>query len=156
MVACAFIAGCGKKNSDSAEIHQFVAQLKSSVKTEPKKIEVKLQKPPKKLPAKIVSPFPKSVAAVSLDLKRLPLVRYPLTTLHLIGVVHKAKLPFAVVMAPDKKVYSIYVGDYIGREVGKVTAILPNKVVVADTSNTSSGKPTGKTVILRLKGSPDL
>lgn len=150
-----FMVACSKDDKASSEVKAFIAAIKNKVTLTKKVPDIHFRKTPQKLPDQIVSPFPQT-AAILLNPALLPLERYPLSALHLMGVVVQNKSPFAVLMAPDKKMYSIHVGDQVGSEKGEVTAILPYKVVIVEPPNASAGATTAKTVILQLQGSSDL
>jgi type IV pilus assembly protein PilP len=56
------------------------------------------------------------------DRQREPLEAYPLETLKMVGVLGKGKSIHALVQA-DKALYQVHVGNFIGRNYGKVIAI---------------------------------
>ena len=69
---------------------------------------------------------------------REPLEAYPLDALKMIGLIQKGSQMNAIIMA-DKKVYVVKVGNYMGQNFGKITAITPTEVQLREQIQDSSG-----------------
>lgn len=82
---------------------------------------------------------------------KIPLQRYPLSMLKLMGVLSKNGIFYAYILAPDNIVYQVKIGDVIGDHYGKIEKISPNRLEISE-QDTRNGKPgTGRIVNLQLK-----
>jgi type IV pilus assembly protein PilP len=66
------------------------------------------------------------------DLKRPkePLESYPLESIKYVGMLSKRKLTYALLRTPDNTVQQVTVGNYIGQNYGRITAIADNEVTL--------------------------
>jgi type IV pilus assembly protein PilP len=65
--------------------------------------------------------------------KPTPLQKWSLDQLRLAMTVTGTASPMAVLEAPDTNGWSVRVGDFVGKNWGKVTSIQPNQIVVTET-----------------------
>jgi type IV pilus assembly protein PilP len=73
------------------------------------------------------------------DRRREPLENYPLDTLVMVGTLQKTRLSYALV-AVDRTVYQVKVGDYIGQNFGKVTSISETAIGLDERVQDASGE----------------
>jgi type IV pilus assembly protein PilP len=68
------------------------------------------------------------------DLRRPkePMESYPLESIKYVGMLSKNKLAFALLKTPDNTVQQVKVGNYIGQNYGRVTAIADNELTVQE------------------------
>jgi type IV pilus assembly protein PilP len=68
------------------------------------------------------------------DLKRPkePMESYPLESVKYVGMISKNKLTFALLKAPDNSLQQVKVGNYVGQNFGRVTAIADNEVTLVE------------------------
>ncbi len=58
------------------------------------------------------------------------LTKYPLSTLSMVGMIHKGNQIWALIKAPDQHAYPVMVGNSIGLGGGKVAHITSRQVIV--------------------------
>jgi type IV pilus assembly protein PilP len=80
-----------------------------------------------------------------------PLEAYSLETLKMVGVVSKKGLTHAVVAAPDKGVYHVHVGNYMGQNFGLITKISENEISLKEIVQDSAGDWTERISALTLQ-----
>ena len=80
----------------------------------------------------------------------LPLQRYDITEIKLIGIIWDIKNPKAMFMDPTKKIHTLIKDDRIGRNNGYVAAIREGEVVVVETVNIR-GELAYNTRVLQLE-----
>ncbi len=61
-----------------------------------------------------------------------PLEAYPLSSLKFVGFLSKEKLKYALIMTPDAGIQPVRVGNHIGQNFGRVTAISDSEVSVKE------------------------
>lgn len=68
------------------------------------------------------------------DLKRPkePMESYPLESVKYVGMISKNKLTFALLKAPDNSLQQVKVGNYVGQNFGRVTAIADNELTLVE------------------------
>lgn len=82
-----------------------------------------------------------------------PLVAFAVRRYEFIGTVMENGQVWAVIRAPDNKVYQLTKNDQIGNHYGRIIAIHSDYVEIEEEiSTTDSVKATKNVVILRLKG----
>lgn len=64
--------------------------------------------------------------------RREPLEAFPLDTLRMVGILQRGAVRSALVLAPDGVVSRVVVGNYLGQNHGKITAIDERKVEVLE------------------------
>lgn len=67
------------------------------------------------------------------------LEEFPLESLKMVGYVFKAKVGHAVVRGPDKKLYQVRVGNYIGMNFGLITKLTDTEIVIKEVVQDSTG-----------------
>jgi len=63
---------------------------------------------------------------------REPLEEFPLDSLRMVGTISMQKRAFALIRAPDAVVHRVSVGDHLGQNYGKITAISETEVVLME------------------------
>lgn len=67
-----------------------------------------------------------------LNRPREPLEEFPLDSVRMVGTITQKKQAFALIKAPDNVVHRVTVGDHIGQNFGKITAISETEVVLME------------------------
>lgn len=67
------------------------------------------------------------------------LEEFPLDGLKMVGYVYKGKVGYAVVRAPDKKLYQVKVGNYIGMNFGLITKVTDTEIEIKEMVQDSTG-----------------
>jgi len=62
--------------------------------------------------------------------KREALEQFPLDTLSFVGDLEKSGVRWGLISAPDKSVYRVQVGNYIGKNYGKITSITETSIEI--------------------------
>lgn len=65
--------------------------------------------------------------AQELNRRREPLEAFPLEEIRMVGSLERGGRPFALIVA-DRLLYQVKVGDYLGRNYGRITRIAENRV----------------------------
>lgn len=60
------------------------------------------------------------------------LEQYPLDTLHFVGQLEKENKKWAIVTSPDSLVHRVSVGNYIGKNYGRITRITEAKIEISE------------------------
>lgn len=76
----------------------------------------------------------KAASGPSPDTNRIKesLEGFPLDTLHYVGSLEQAGQLWAIVVSPDQMVHRIQVGNYLGQNYGKVTAVSETEIKVSE------------------------
>lgn len=80
-----------------------------------------------------------------------PLEAYSLETLKMVGVISKKGRTHAVVNTPDKGVYHVHVGNYMGQNFGLITKITESEITLKEIVQDSAGDWTERTSALTLQ-----
>ena len=91
-----------------------------------------------------------SKLAPDLSRRREPLESYPLESLTMVGTLAKGKTTYALVRTPDKDVYQVTQGNYLGQNFGVVTGITDSEVRLKELVQDGSGDWTERTGALQL------
>ena len=67
-----------------------------------------------------------------LDRPKEPLEEFPLDSLRMVGTITMQQRAFALIKAPDAVVHRVSVGDHLGQNYGKITAISETEVVLME------------------------
>ncbi len=91
-----------------------------------------------------------SKLAPDLTRRREPLEAYPLESLNMVGTLAKGKTMYALVRTPDKDVYQVTQGNYLGQNFGVITGITDGEVRLKELVQDGSGDWTERTGTLQL------
>jgi type IV pilus assembly protein PilP len=84
--------------------------------------------------AEIVQPSATPGGGLRPDLSRHKetLEQYPLDTLKFVGQLEKDGNKWAIVTSPDSLVHRVKVGNHIGKNYGKITAVMEDKIIIRE------------------------
>jgi len=84
------------------------------------------------------------------DLKRPkePLESFPLESLKFVGYLEQGKTAIALIAAPDKTVYRVKAGNYMGQNYGLVTSLNKDEVTVKEMVQDGTGAYTERRVTI--------
>lgn len=85
-----------------------------------------------------------------LDRPKEALEEFPLETLKMVGYLQQKKVGYAVIRAPDTKIYRVKVGNYLGLNFGKILDVQGTAVQVKEMVQDSSGDWTERMSTLQL------
>ena len=159
LAAVAFVAGCG------AESHQ---DLRTWMVEQGKGARGKLEALPQIKPYDpfaynafdLPDPFKprkieptKGASKLAPDLTRRkePLESFPLESLSMVGTLEKNKTVYALVRTPERDVYQIRAGNYVGQNYGVVTTIGENEVKLKELIQDGAGDWTERSSTLQLQ-----
>jgi type IV pilus assembly protein PilP len=91
-----------------------------------------------------------SKLAPDLARRREPLESYPLESLNMVGTLAKGKATFALVRTPEKDVYQVTQGNYVGQNFGVITGIDESEIRLKELVQDGSGDWTERTGTLQL------
>jgi len=103
-------------------------------------------------PRKIEPAKGDSRLAPDLARRREPLEAYPLESLSMVGTLERNKGIYALVRTPEKDVYQVRAGNYLGQNFGVVTGIDDAEIKLKELVQDSSGDWTERTSTLNLQG----
>ena len=78
------------------------------------------------------------------------LEEFPLESLKMVGYVLKAKVGYAVVRAPDKRLYQVRAGNYLGMNFGLITKVTDTEISIKEVVQDSAGDWSERTSSLQL------
>lgn len=78
------------------------------------------------------------------------LEEFPLESLKMVGYVYKAKVGHAVIRAPDKKLYQVKVGNYLGMNFGLIKKLSDTEIEIKEVVQDSTGDWTERISSLKL------
>jgi len=70
---------------------------------------------------------------------REALEEFPLDSLKMVGYLHQGSADYAVIQAPGGKLHRVRVGNYIGQNFGKITAVTETEVQIRETVQDGAG-----------------
>jgi len=142
LVLLAFLAGCG--NDDFTDLNQFVAEVKSRPKSSIKPLpEIKVIEPfvfksedlrdpfkPLAQPEQTEAAAAATGSGIKPDTSRRKeeLEAFPLEVLKMVGSVVMDENLWGLVKADDNTIYRVQVGNYIGKNYGKIIRIGADKI----------------------------
>jgi type IV pilus assembly protein PilP len=85
-----------------------------------------------------------------MDRPKEALEEFPLEGMKMVGYVLKAKLGYAVVRAPDKKLHQVKVGNYIGMNFGLIKKVSDTEIEIKEVVQDSTGDWSERTSSLQL------
>jgi type IV pilus assembly protein PilP len=68
-----------------------------------------------------------------------PLEKFPLDGLKFVGLLERQGERWAIIMAPDKLVHRVKVGNYLGENYGKIVSITETKIELMETVSNGMG-----------------
>lgn len=80
-----------------------------------------------------------------------PLESYSLETLKMVGVISKKGRMNAIVATPERGVYHVRAGNYMGQNFGLITRISDNEITLKEVVQDSAGDWTERTSTLTLQ-----
>ena len=159
LISTLFLASCGGIGTDDLE--KFVAETGKDMqgKVEPLP-QIKPYEPFNYEAFNLPDPFkPRKLSpaggggGMQPDLTRPkePLEAYSLETLKMVGVVTDKGRTHAVVSTPDKSIYHVHVGNYMGQNFGLITKITESEIDLKEIVQDSAGDWTERTSALTLQ-----
>lgn len=149
-LVCGLLAGCG---GDMSDLEQYAMEVKSrtsrniepipQIKTfEPFVYEAKTKEgndrrdPFQPLLASREQALAASGASGGVrpdtDRPKEPLEEFPLDSLRMVGTITMQQRAFALIKAPDAVVHRVSVGDHLGQNYGKITAISETEITLME------------------------
>ena len=91
-----------------------------------------------------------SKLAPDLTRRREPLEAYPLESLNMVGTLQQGKSTYALVRTPDRDVYQVTTGNYLGQNFGVILAINESEIRLKELVQDGGGDWTERTGTLQL------
>jgi len=86
-----------------------------------------------------------------LNRRKEALEAFPLESLQMVGTLEQRRVNYALIKTPDKNLYRVKVGNYVGQNFGVITAISDSAVTLKEViQDPSSGSWTERTSSLQL------
>lgn len=163
LAAAALLAGC---TADHDELRQWMEQQRREIKpnvtplTPPTRFD-----PQPYAAAQQVEPFssqklsvalrqearaPNSLLAAQLNRRKEPLEAYPLDSMNMVGSVGRQGQPQALLRV-DQLLYQVKVGDHLGQNYGRITAIDETEIRVVETVQDAAGEWVERPTTLQLQ-----
>jgi type IV pilus assembly protein PilP len=102
-------------------------------------------------PRKIEPTKGTSKLAPDLARRKEPLEAYPLESLSMVGTLERNKTIYALVRTPDRDVYQIRAGNYVGQNFGVVTGIAEGELKLKELVQDGAGDWTERSSTLQLQ-----
>jgi len=158
LASLAFLAGCGP--SSHKDLQDWMAEQGKGVRGKLDPLpQIKPYEPfaynafdlpdPFK-PRKIEPTKGNSKLAPDLARRREPLESYPLESLNMVGTLQQGKSTYALVRTPDKDVYQVTNGNYLGQNFGVILGINENEIRLKELVQDGSGDWAERTASLQL------
>lgn len=81
-----------------------------------------------------------------------PLEAFPVDGLRIVGTLYLKDTMWALIAAPDKTVYKVKPGNYMGQDFGEIKQITKNEIVLTETINDGQGGWQKQKRVLSLEG----
>jgi type IV pilus assembly protein PilP len=91
-----------------------------------------------------------SKLAPDLTRRKEPLEAFPLESLNMVGSLERGKTMYALVRTPEREVYQVHVGNYMGQDYGVVTGISDGEIHLKELVQDSAGDWTERSSTLQL------
>lgn len=78
------------------------------------------------------------------------LEEFPLESLKMVGYVLKGKVGYAVIRAPDRKLYQVKAGNYVGMNFGSIKKISDTEILIKEVVQDSTGDWSERISSLKL------
>ena len=86
-----------------------------------------------------------------LNRRKEALEAFPLESLQMVGTLEQKRVSYALIKTPDKNLYRVKIGNYVGQNFGVITAISDSAVTLKEViQDPSSGSWTERTSNLQL------
>lgn len=157
LILCSLLTGCA--NEYQIEPYDYAAELERVSKTksnEPKKKEIDITDIAQKRSNYRYSAVGKKdpfrsyfgdMANINKEKKIVSeLQNFDVTDLRLTAIIWGVTEPRAVIVAPDGKSYVVKTGSFIGKNWGKISRVLPDKIEIVETYK----DPLGRKIINKL------
>ena len=106
-------------------------------------------------PRKIEPNRGSSKLAPDMARRKEPLEAFPLESLNMVGSMQQGRTMFALVRTPERDVYQVRVGNYLGQDYGVVTAVTESDIQLKELVQDSAGDWTERNSTLQLiQGDP--
>ena len=92
-----------------------------------------------------------SKLAPDLTRRKEPLEAFPLESLTMVGTLEKNKTVYALVRTPERDIYQVRAGNYVGQNYGVVTGIVENEVKLRELVQDGAGDWTERSSTLLLQ-----
>lgn len=161
LILLGLLAGCGEEKFEDlkAWIQHASKDLRGKVDPLP---EVKPYEAFAYAAFDIVDPFksskmqvarPKGGGGIAPDRNRpkQPLESYDLDKLKMVGTLQQNNVTYAIIKAPDKTLYRVKLGSYMGQNFGVITEVTETEVKLKEILEDSSGDWVEKTSSLILE-----
>jgi type IV pilus assembly protein PilP len=160
-VAALLLAGCG--GDEFSDLRQFVKESGEGLRGRVEPIpEVKQFEPFAYNAFDLPDPFkPRTMIAEGrtpgggpqpdLNRRKEALEAFPLESLQMVGTLEQKRVNYALIKTPDKNLYRVKVGNYVGQNFGVISAISDAAVTLKEViQDSSSGSWTERTSSLQL------
>jgi type IV pilus assembly protein PilP len=91
-----------------------------------------------------------SKLAPDLTRRKEPLESYPLESLNMVGTLEKGKTVFALVRTPDKDLYQVRQGNYVGQNYGVIIGVTDGEIRLKELVQDGAGDWTERSSTLQL------
>lgn len=102
-------------------------------------------------PRKIEPNKGSSKLAPDLARRREPLESFPLESLMMVGTLERNKAIFALVRTPEKDIYQVKAGNYMGQDYGVIVGISDTEIKLRELVQDGAGDWTERTSSLQLQ-----
>ena len=96
-----------------------------------------------------------SKLAPDLARRREPLEAFPLESLTMVGTLEKNKAMYALVRTPEKDLYQVRAGNYLGQDFGVIVGISDTEIKLRELVQDGAGDWTERTSSLQLQQPQD-
>ncbi len=143
------------------DLHRYIDHVKKSLVQRKIKNDIlaalHVPKPAQFQASKQRDPFESEQASSSGQVSNDPLTAFPSTAFEFLGTVSREGKVWAIIQAPDTKVYQVTINNRFGMHYGKIIAIYPDHIEVEEEISPQetgeTGQAKGKRIVtLRIKG----
>jgi type IV pilus assembly protein PilP len=92
-----------------------------------------------------------SKLAPDLARRREPLESFPLESLMMVGTLERNKAVFALIRTPEKDIYQVRAGNYMGQDYGVIVGISDTEIKLRELVQDGAGDWTERTSSLQLQ-----
>lgn len=161
------LGALGACTGDLEELQQWTEVKRREVKPNVPKLEApKKFEPEPYTEAQAVDPFSPQKLTVALrqearqlnpllaselNRRKEPLEAYPLESLAMVGTLEKGKAVYALVRTPERDIYQVRAGNYVGQNYGVVTGVGETEVKLKELVQDGAGDWTERSSTLQLQ-----